>query len=57
MKSNYSQEAMAKDWQRMLKVMKFSAKYPEFYDKKRSQGGRWSICPRNLASDPKFHKV
>ncbi|XP_054278476.1 peptidyl-prolyl cis-trans isomerase F, mitochondrial-like [Macrosteles quadrilineatus] len=56
-KSEYNQEYLSKDWKKMLKAMKFSAKYPEFYDIKPSRLESWSLCPPNVSSDPASHQV
>ncbi|KAG8241427.1 hypothetical protein J6590_087348 [Homalodisca vitripennis] len=48
---------MDKDWKRILRAMKFSAKYPEFYDKSRWQLDTWSLCPPGVFSDSTKHQV
>uniref|UniRef100_A0A1B6MCP5 PPIase cyclophilin-type domain-containing protein n=1 Tax=Graphocephala atropunctata TaxID=36148 RepID=A0A1B6MCP5_9HEMI len=55
--SGYNQRDMNKDWKRILKVMKFSAKYPDFYDKSGSHVDTWTLCPPEVSSDSTKHQV
>ncbi|KAG8250981.1 hypothetical protein J6590_090410, partial [Homalodisca vitripennis] len=55
--SGYNKKDMDKDWKRILRAMKFSAKYPEFYDKSRWQLDTWSLCPPGVFSDSTKHQV
>uniref|UniRef100_A0A1B6EKL9 PPIase cyclophilin-type domain-containing protein n=1 Tax=Cuerna arida TaxID=1464854 RepID=A0A1B6EKL9_9HEMI len=55
--SGYNKKDMDKDWKRLSRAMKFSAKYPEFYDKSRRQLDTWSLCPPGVFSDSTKHQV